>query len=632
MIKLLGYGMKCALPPQYSFQTYTDELQRFRRTLNLNDHFTRKKDKKDKEREEEEEDPSPLDKFRLINNWWPDGEEPFYISQYCDDVLTDFKALIPKVKHTINALSKTQIKTIREFAHKDNLIIQNADKGLGLTVINRSWYDAKGADIVKTYTHIDHKEAYRLLTIANNHLKTCCLLALKLGAIKPKLIQYITHINIDNAKFPLLYLMPKLHKQPIGVRPIVADHSSILTNTAKVSGFFFSELYSDSEVIITDTRRFINEIESLRVNHPNCILATADITNLYGEIPINHLIDIIRTAEMRPLAVGTPLKQLQYTRLIRFMKKITEIALKNNFLQFNGQIYHQHTGVAMGSALGPTMANVYLHTRVDQTLLDKPEVLYVRRYLDDVFFVLRENTDIREFQNSLNRIDAPFMRFTLESDLSMVNFLDLFVYKSKDGTFKVKNYVKPNNKFLYIPYKSFHTDTVKKGFIKTELMRLVKNSSTITHYKDAAYKFQRYLLARGYPILFLYECFIQVKYSSRQQLLTPKPKQTHVYDPKDPNNHQKFFYVSHLDSATRNKTVQNIIRKYDYWLNYSIDNIQDFAGNVHVALRKSPTIYNLVTKNRAPITVKPPAPEPESEDVNEVNPLLNIQEYVNDEI
>ena len=50
---------------------------------------------------------------------------------------------------------------------------------------------------------------------------------------------------------------------------------------------------------------------------------------------------------------GLNLQQGQLARLV-------EIATTNQLLQFNGQLYQQTDGVAIGSPLGPLMANVFM--------------------------------------------------------------------------------------------------------------------------------------------------------------------------------------------------------------------------------------------------------------------------------
>ena len=41
-------------------------------------------------------------------------------------------------------------------------------------------------------------------------------------------------------------------------------------------------------------------------------------------------------------------------------EKLLRMALQNNFFNFDGKIYKQTNGVAMGSPLGPGLANTFL--------------------------------------------------------------------------------------------------------------------------------------------------------------------------------------------------------------------------------------------------------------------------------
>ena len=69
------------------------------------------------------------------------------------------------------------------------------------------------------------------------------------------------------------------------------------------------------------------------------------------------------------------------------------------------QFYKQHDGVAMGSPLGPTLANVFLCYHEKIWLQNCPSefkpVIY-RRYVDDAFLLFRLTHHIEKFQNYLN--------------------------------------------------------------------------------------------------------------------------------------------------------------------------------------------------------------------------------------
>ena len=54
-------------------------------------------------------------------------------------------------------------------------------------------------------------------------------------------------------------------------------------------------------------------------------------------------------------------------------EKLLRMALQNNFFNFDGKIYKQTDGVAMGSLLGPSLANAFLCFHEQIWLSDCPE-------------------------------------------------------------------------------------------------------------------------------------------------------------------------------------------------------------------------------------------------------------------
>ena len=93
--------------------------------------------------------------------------------------------------------------------------------------------------------------------------------------------------------------------------------------------------------------------------------------------------------------------------------KLLEIATTNQFFQFDGQLYEQTDGVAMGSPLGPLMANVFMcHLEEKLTRDDLMPHLY-RSYVDDTL-VRMPNTDAAiMFLTTLNGLH-PSLSFTME--------------------------------------------------------------------------------------------------------------------------------------------------------------------------------------------------------------------------
>ncbi|KAI9310389.1 hypothetical protein BX666DRAFT_1820872, partial [Dichotomocladium elegans] len=55
------------------------------------------------------------------------------------------------------------------------------------------------------------------------------------------------------------------------------------------------------------------------------------------------------------------------------------------------------------------------------------------------------------------------------------------------------------NQYLYVPFCSYHPLANKKGFIKAELIRYARNSSTVSAFNTMVVKFFYRLRQHGYP-------------------------------------------------------------------------------------------------------------------------------------
>ena len=79
------------------------------------------------------------------------------------------------------------------------------------------------------------------------------------------------------------------------------------------------------------------------------------------------------------------------------------IATQGIFM-YNDKLYKQVDGVAMGSPLGPTIANFFLAHLETVLLKNKSKsspALYLR-YVDDIFAIFEDEEDCSEFLNLLN--------------------------------------------------------------------------------------------------------------------------------------------------------------------------------------------------------------------------------------
>ena len=148
-------------------------------------------------------------------------------------------------------------------------------------------------------------------------------------------------------------------------------------------------------------------------------------------------------------------------------KELLPLATKESDFIFNELLYKQIDGVAIGSPLGPTLANASLCFYEKKWLEQCPEefkpVSY-RRYVDDIFVLFRSQDHLIKFRDYFNKCH-PNINFTFEQEKNgKLSFLDVEVSRDRN-TFVTSVYRKPTFSGVYTHFDSFLTSTYKIGMI-----------------------------------------------------------------------------------------------------------------------------------------------------------------------
>ena len=109
------------------------------------------------------------------------------------------------------------------------------------------------------------------------------------------------------------------------------------------------------------------------------------------------------------------------------LTKLFSIATSQTHFPFDGTVYDQIYGVAMGTPLAPVLANLFLG-HYESIWLNKyqgPSVLFYRLYVDDTFCLFNTEHDAISFFDFLNS-HQPSIKFTMEKETRRVlAFLDI---------------------------------------------------------------------------------------------------------------------------------------------------------------------------------------------------------------
>ena len=113
---------------------------------------------------------------------------------------------------------------------------------------------------------------------------------------------------------------------------------------------------SVNQYTIDDALSFSKEIRK-RLVLDDDILVSYDVTALFTNVPvqetINILVDKAFSNNWFNLTYDLNIEKDQLAQLLR-------MASTDQLFQFDGQLYEQCKGVAMGSPLGPLLANVFM--------------------------------------------------------------------------------------------------------------------------------------------------------------------------------------------------------------------------------------------------------------------------------
>ena len=154
-------------------------------------------------------------------------------------------------------------------------------------------------------------------------------------------------------------------------------------------------------------------------------------------------------------------------------RDLLNLATKESFFTFNNKFYIQVDGVAMGSPLGPILANILLSHHEENWLNKCPiefKPSFYRMYVDDifVFFESPESAhSFREYMSSKHQnID-----FTVElENIGSLSFLDVKICR-ENGKFVTSVYRKPIFSGVFTNYESFIPTYQKRGLLHTLLHR-----------------------------------------------------------------------------------------------------------------------------------------------------------------
>ena len=393
------------------------------------------------------------------------------------------------------SLDKEHFKTIDALRNNKDIVITRPDKGQGVVIMKRTDYTKKMLSILQDASKFKllgdcATEDHTLR--AERSLQNLLRDLTKTGEVSEATYQ---KIRPTGSSRPRMYGVPKVHKEGAPLRPILAMVGSAQHATAQWLAQLLKPVVEKySRYVIKDSFQFSELIQDVTSPSPGH-MCSYDIVSLFTNVPIHEAVDICADALYRSDVTPPALKEGSFRKLI--LKVTTGVQFS-----FDDKMWQQVDGVAMGSPLGPVLANIFVgfyEQRLE--IAEDRQLLLYRRYVDDTFSYHENREHSEELLAKLNALH-PSLRFTCEHEQdNRLPFLDVLTIRNSQAaptTFSTTVHRKQTFTGHYTRWDSFSPQRHKLNLVKALVNRAMK-ICTPSLLSAELKTLEKLFLKNGYP-------------------------------------------------------------------------------------------------------------------------------------
>ena len=233
-------------------------------------------------------------------------------------------------------------------------------------------------------------------------------------------------------------------------------------------------------------------------------MASLDVDALFTNIPLDETIDICVK-----ILFKTPDTLVKGISTNNF-RDLLNLATKESFFAFNINFYIQVDGVAIGSPLGPILANFFL-SHHEENWLNKCPIKFKPSFLEGklmIFFVLFESSESADLFRKYMPSKHQNINLTVEKEnFGSLSFLDVKICR-KNGKFVTSVYRKPTFNGVFTSYESFVPTYQKRGLLHILLHRSFSISCDFKTFHFKIDHLMTILIKNNYPLNFIDSCII----------------------------------------------------------------------------------------------------------------------------
>ena len=385
-------------------------------------------------------------------------------------------------------------KTIRSLNRNKNIKICRYDKGNGVVILNSADYYNKLDTIILDKDKFEEitVDVTKQHPVVSNEVSIKGYLARNVKkCVEDSVYRKIVPSGSQPGK---LYGLCKVHKANHPMRPVISMVGTAEYALAKYLDDFIKPNINVSHTV-NSTNAFIEKLQEFQFSSSDHSVSF-DVSSLYTNVPLDETIDLIAKKVYSVCSKNTPPFPIKvFTKLLKF-------ATSGMFL-YKESIYKQVDGVAMGSPLGPSLANFFLGHLEEYKFFNVQNInpkLYVR-YVDDIYAIFDKDVHFQSFFNHINN-QHPNIKFTVEeSENNVLAFLDTQI-SIKDDEFQSCVFRKKTNTDVLLNNDAICPVSWKRGLIFGALNRAKMICSTQELFSKEVFKLRDIFSRNGYSNIF----------------------------------------------------------------------------------------------------------------------------------
>ena len=426
-------------------------------------------------------------------------------------------------------ITNEELNVLKSLAKRDDIIIQKADKGNSVVILNKCDYTKRMNETLS-----DQSTFKKLDVTAGKELNILLQQEDRLITFLKKIKNSISY-DLYKSLYPqgsqpgILYGLSKIHKPLVDkfpkLRPIL---SALNTSTYKWAKFFVPVLkdLTCNNFTIKDSFEFAKNITE---QDSRLFMASLDIDSLFTNVPLDETINLCINELFKCDNKTCGMSKTE-------MFEMLSLTTKESIILYDNSFYSQIDGVSMGSPLGPTLANAFLCHHEKQWLNDCPKhfkPVYYKRYVDDIIVLFESPEHVPLFANYLNSKHKK-LKFTFETENNgKLPFLDINIFREK-GKFVTTIYRKDTFSGVYTNFNSFLPLDYKFGLVFTLLHRCFSLVSDLSKFHLEVESLKQILLKNEYSEKFIDTCiykFLNKLFIEKVTYLTVPKKELYIVLP-----------------------------------------------------------------------------------------------------